>query len=1192
VARPSPQPDPPGGAERKLVTVLLIDVDETREGFADPDPEDAGRVLSGHLARVRAEVEAHGGSVGETLGGRTVAVFGVPRTRDDDPERAVRAALAIRDALADASPEDRGPGRRGPGNPEGVPRSIDDHEGPPEDRGPGGGRVRVQAAVATGEALVRFGPDGRQRTRGDLVAAATRLQETVPAGTVLVSEATRRASERAIAYGPARRPPGDPELPPAWPALAPRAGPAAPNRRFPPLVARDRELAVLVGAATRATSGAGPELVTVVGPAGIGKSRLLAELADRLAEMPLPAGGPGTSLPEPPRGIAWRQGRALPYGDGPTFGALAEAVKAETGVLESDGAELAGSRLVEAARAVADPVTAAWVAGHLRRLVGVGAGRPGTAARPTTAADREEEFAAWRRFLHGLAAARPLVLALEDLHRADDALLDFVEGLAGRDAGPAALLVVATARPELLERRPGWGAGGTTVRLGPLDDADTGSLLATLLAHHGLPEAVHPALLGRVGGNPLFAEEYVRMLRDRTDGSNPTGEPAGRSFHQGTPSGFPGPLPTNRGTPSGFPGPLPTNRGTPSGFPGPFRPGGAGPPAGWAVAGFPGPLPPGPLPTGVHAIVAARLDALPAADKATLHDAAVLGQVGWLGGLAEIAGRDRQELAASLARLEAREFVQRAPVSRVAGEVEYAFRHTVVRDVAYGQMLRAERADKHRRAAAWIEGLVPDRAEGRAELLAYHFRAALAFARAAGTEPPGLATRTLAALGDAGDRAAALGGWETAARFHAEAVELSPEDDPGRGSLLLRLGRARCRGEMAGHDELAAARDALLAAGQPVAAAEAEMLLGELAFLQGRGQDREAHHERALALVDGAPPSASKAAVLRGAMMHLVVASRHAEARAVGLQLLAMAGTLDLPELEADALGAIGMARVEAGDPGGLADQEAAIARLEELGAPSSTLWHLNLAWAAAAMGDLRRCFAALAAGSRQAERFGSWRWRRSIELQRVAERYWTGRWDEAVAVVDGLLDGDEHHYLEWECRLWRGRIRLAGGRLDDALADARAAHDLAVAARDPQDLHPTRAFLARVLLAAGRRAEAREVADRLLAGLGGGIVLGPDLGADLGLVLAELGVPVAALDRRGLAPSPWLAAARALAGGDPLAAAAAYADIGSRPDEADARLAAARRLAAAGRADEAAAQLAAARAFHAAAGVPALPGR
>ena len=1080
MARPSPLSDPPGGAERKLVTVLLIDVDEAREGFADLDPEDAGRLLPGRLAQVRAEVETHGGVVEETLGGRTVAVFGIPRTRDDDPERAVRAALAVRDLLARHSSRE----------------------------------LRVQAAVVTGEALVRPGGGGRgrQRVTGDPVGAAARLQETVPAGAVLVSEATRRATERAIAYGPARRArAGTGEPLTAWPALAPRAGPASPSRRFPPLVARDRELDTLLAAAARARAGGGPALVTIVGAAGIGKSRLLAELADLLA-----AGAPHAS----PRAVAWRQGRALPYGDGPTFGALAEAVKAEAGILESDGAELAGRRLVAAAGAVADPVTAAWVAGHLRRLVGVGAGRGGAAGGLTTAADREEEFAAWRRFLHGLAATRPLVLALEDLHRADDALLDFVEGLVDGDAGPAAMLVLATARPELLERRPGWGAGGDTIRLGPLGDPDTTGLLASLLAHHGLPTEVDPALLGRVGGNPLFAEEYVRMLRDR-----------------------------------------------------------GGPTAGTA---------PTPLPAGVHAIVAARLDALAAADKAALHDAAVLGQVGWLGALAEVAGRDRHELEACLARLEAREFLQRAPASRVAGEVEYAFRHVLVRDVAYGQVLRAERADKHRRAAAWIEALAPDRTEGRAELLAYHYRAALWFARAAGTEPPGLAARALAALGEAGDRAAALGGWETAARFYAEALELGPEGDLARGQLLLRLGRARCRSEMAGQDELAAGREALLAAGEPVAAAEAEMLLGELAFLQGRGGDREAATARALALVAGAPPSATKAAVLRGAMMHLVVASRHAEGLAVGREVLAMARTLGLPDLEADALGAIGTARVEAGDPGGLDDLEVAIARFEELGAPSATLWQLNLGWAAASMGDLPRCFAALAAAARQAERFGSRRWRRAIELQRVAERYWTGRWPEVVAVVDALLAGDERHYLEWECRLWRGRIRLAGGRLEEALADAEAAHALAVQARDPQDLHPTRAFLARALLAAGHRPEAAEVAGRLLAGLGGG-VLGPDLGADLGLVLAELGIGSGALDRLGIPPSPWLEAARALAAGDPLAAADRYAAIGSRPDEADARLAAARRLAGQGRRAEAEAQEGAARAFLAATGLPGL---
>jgi tetratricopeptide (TPR) repeat protein len=960
--------------------------------------------------------------------------------------------------------------------------------------------VRVQAAVATGEALVRPGGEapGRQRVLGDLMVAAARLLETAPAGAVLVSETTRRATERAITYGPPRPArPGDREPMAAWPALAPRAGPASPTRRFPPLMARDRELNALLAAARRAGAGGGPELVTIVGDAGIGKSRLLAELADRLA---------GRDQ------VAWRQGRALPYGDGPTFGALAEAVKAEAGILESDGAELAGRRLVAAAGAVADPVTAAWVAGHLRRLVGVDAGRPGTGGL-ITAADREEEFAAWRRFLHGLAATRPLVLALEDLHRADDALLDFVESLGDGDAGPAAMLVVATARPELLERRPGWGAGGITILLGPLGDPDTTGLLATLLAHHGLATEVDPTLLGRVGGNPLFAEEYVRMLRDRGPDADA-------------------------------------------------------------------------LPAGVHAIVAARLDALAAADKAVLQDAAVLGQVGWLGALAEISGRGREVLEGCLDRLETREFLQRAPASRVAGEVEYAFRHLLVRDVAYGQVLRAERADKHRRAAAWIEALAPDRAEGRAELLASHYRAALSFARAAGTEPPGLAARGLAALREAGDRAAALGGWEAAARFHADALELSPEGDPGRGQLLLRLGRDRCRAEMAGEEELTAAREVLLAAGDPVAAAEAEMLLGELAFLQGRGGDREAHHARALELVAGAPPSTTSAAVLRGAMMHLIVASRHAEGLAVAREVLSMARTLGLPDLEVDALGAIGTARVEGGDPGGLEDLEAAIAMVGEAGTPSAILWHMNLAWTAAALGDLRRCFTALAAAERLAERFGSRRWRRAIELQRVAERYWTGRWDEAVAVVDAMVATGERSYLASECRLWRGRIHLAGGRLEAALEDAQAAHALAEESGDPQDLHPTRAFLARALLAAGRRDEAAELARRLLAGLGGGVLV-PDLGADLGMVLAELGIGAGVLDRLGIPASPWLDAARALAAGEPLAAADRYAAIGSRPDEADARLAAARRLARQGRPAEAEAEEAAARAFLATTGLP-----
>jgi tetratricopeptide (TPR) repeat protein len=301
-----------------------------------------------------------------------------------------------------------------------------------------------------------------------------------------------------------------------------------------------------------------------------------------------------------------------------------------------------------------------------------------------------------------------------------------------------------------------------------------------------------------------------------------------------------------------------------------------------------------------------------------------------------------------------------------------------------------------------------------------------------------------------------------------------------------------------------------------------------------------------------------------------------------------MARGLALRDLEADALGAIGTARVEAGDAGGLADLDAAIASFDQLGTPGGIVWHLNLAWAAAALGDLPRCFDALAAGAVRAERFGSLRWRRTIELQRVAERYWAGRWEEAVGIVDELLAGAERHYLEWECRLWRGRIRLARGRLQEAQQDAEAAVALATDAGDQQDLDPTRTFRARVLLAAGQRAAARAAADELLAGLGGR-VLGPEVGVDLGVVLAELGERGARLDAIPLPPSPWLEAVRAFVAGDPLRAAAVYAGIGSRPDEAAARLAAARRLAAAGRATQATAELAAARSFCASVGAAGL---
>jgi tetratricopeptide (TPR) repeat protein len=490
----------------------------------------------------------------------------------------------------------------------------------------------------------------------------------------------------------------------------------------------------------------------------------------------------------------------------------------------------------------------------------------------------------------------------------------------------------------------------------------------------------------------------------------------------------------------------------------------------------------------------------------------------------------------------------------MAGEREYGFRHVLVCEVAYGQIPRLERADKHRRAAAWLESLATE----RSELLAHHYGRALELASAAGQATGDLVDRARLALRDAGDRVTGLGAHPTAARYYSQALAIWP-DDPERPDLELRAGAAYCMAEGAGEDLLTSARDGLLAIGDRERAAEAEAHLGLLAYTQGR--ERSSHLDRALALVADAPPSHSKALVLGRCMMHLLVADRNTDAMQVAREGLAMARSLGDRDVEVDALGAIGAARVCLGDPGGIHDLERCIAMCEADGSSGVISWQNNLAYSHALLGELRRCFTVREAGWAAAEHFGSARYLRWLELERAAEHYWSGRWDQAVRVADSVApDGTDgaQHYMECLCRLWRGRIRLARGQLGGAMEDAGRALALARESGDRLNLDPALAFKARVLLATDQAADAAKLVDELLATLGGGL-LKPELGADLPVGLVALGRPVEALD--GALPSRWLDAARAFAAGDPARAAKLYAEIGSRPDEATARLAAARRL-------------------------------
>ena len=579
----------PGSAreERKVITVLFADLVGFTSRSEQLDPEDVRATLTPYFARLREELERRGGTVEKFIGDAVMAVFGAPTTHEDDPERAVRAALAIRDAMAEMNEQDP---------------DLDLH---------------VRVGVTTGEALVSLGVrplEGEGMAAGDVVNTAARLQTSAPVDGILVDETTFRATERAIEYRSADPVQAKGKTAPiaVWEALEARShyGIDITRRVDTALVGREQELTLLRDALDRARHQAEPQLVTLVGEPGIGKSRLVHELFVHIEGMP--------DL------ITWRQGRCLPYGDGVSYWALGEMVKAEAGILETDTDGEAAAKVDRSVtELIAEEDEQRWVARHLRPLIGL------THERDAGSEAMEDGPAAWRRFLEALAERRPTVLVFEDLHWADDGLLDFLDDLIDwtRDVP---LLVVCTARPELLARRPGWGGGklnATTLALAPLSEEETAVLLAGLLDRSVLPAELQSALLVRAGGNPLYAEEFARMAADRSVSDLSAAE----------------------------------------------------------------------LPSSVQGIIAARLDGLDPEDKSLLQDAAVVGKTFWVGAVAAIGARERADLERRLHELERGRFVRRSRRSSVGGETEYAFLHLLVRDVAYGQIPRGARGQKHRR---------------------------------------------------------------------------------------------------------------------------------------------------------------------------------------------------------------------------------------------------------------------------------------------------------------------------------------------------------------------------------------------------------------------------------------------------------------------------------------------------------------
>jgi class 3 adenylate cyclase/tetratricopeptide (TPR) repeat protein len=450
-------------SERRLVSVLFADLVGFTMLSEHRDPEEVRDLLSDYFERCRTLIERYGGTVEKFIGDAVMAVWGSPVAREDDAERAVRAALSMTQAVA----------------------LLGEELGMPE--------LRVRAGVLTGSAAVEVGAESEGMVLGDTVNTASRLQSLAAPGTVLVDDVTRRSSEAAIVYEEAgsHHVKGREQPLRAWTALRVVAGAGGARRSAgleAPFVGRDHELQAIIEAFELAADQKHARLVTVVGEAGAGKSRLLWEFFKYMDGVE--------------RVVRWHQGRCLSYGEGVAYWALAEMVRARAGIAEEERPDSARAKLNEAvALYVSDERERRLVEPRLAHLL---------ALEQRTASDRADLFSGWRLFFERMSEQTPVVLVFEDLQWADSGLLEFIDYLLEWSVGRP-LFVLALGRSELLDARPAWAHGA--ISLGPVTDAAMREMLEGLVP--GLPDELATRVLLRAEGVPLYAVETVRMLLDR-----------------------------------------------------------------------------------------------------------------------------------------------------------------------------------------------------------------------------------------------------------------------------------------------------------------------------------------------------------------------------------------------------------------------------------------------------------------------------------------------------------------------------------------------------------------------------------------------------------------------------------------------------------------------------------------------------
>jgi class 3 adenylate cyclase/tetratricopeptide (TPR) repeat protein len=914
--------------ERKLASVLFVDIVESTDLLASEDPEVVRRRVTRFFESVSHSVTTHGGIVEKFAGDAVLAAFGVPLAHEDDAERAVRASLAILDKVHELG-------------------------------------LEARIGVESGEVVADLSES--TFATGEAVNLAARLQQAAAPGEILIGPGAERLTNglvEAEPVGPVELR-GFPRPIEAWRVLAACEGGRPLGSLSAPLVGRDEELELLETTFSRTARHGRTSLFTIYGDPGVGKSRLAREFV---------AGVEGATI---------LSGRCLPYGEGVTYWPLAEMVKASAGISDDDPSEKAHEKLVACCEdeAVAD-------------LLGLAAG-----VLEAVEGERGQQEIAWaaRAWAERLAQAQPLILVFEDIHWAEEPLLDLVEHLAAW-VKEAALLLLCLARPELLDVRPTWGGGrvrSTAIELEPLPPEESSELALALLAERELPFDVDE-VLAKSEGNPLFVEETIRMLVEHD----------GRGAAQR-------------------------------------------------------------IPDTLQALIAARIDRLPPAQRTVLQRASVIGRVFWSGAIATLTP-ELEDARLALEELLLRDLLVRESRSTISGEDAYKFKHVLIREVAYAGLSKSARADHHARFADWLH----DRAgEELVEIRSFHLdQAARLLAELDGSAPPELAERAAVALTKAGRRALSREAFRTARKLLLRAVELAPTLD--RRYLAARA--AWRLGDLtAVAVEMEEVRAIAVEAGEPVVHGRALSALAEVALFQ-RADAMEARRlaERALEVLDDQSPEAQYEALwMRSQVAGWLGDSDdfHRWARRA-LAATRAAGRQDLEALVTHMLAASYLSRLD------LAEAEPLVERALELAETSGTV--VGRAAAAFTLARLE------AARGRHAEA--------EAAFCRASELYAETGNTSREATVD----------------IWLGKLLVQRGEVERAEKLLRDSVRVLKGLNDRSQLCEAQRVLAQLLAGRGRLGEAERIALEALE------TVGPEDRVSLSTTRLALGVVRAAQGR------------------------------------------------------------------------------